>query len=453
MKHVGRQDDATGFWSRRALVEHLGLRLAPDADTGPVGILSIRLDCLSAVNHLHGRLAGDELVFQFSERLRAHINPAVFIAKLDDNQIVVVLSKSAAHGDAESYARQLHTAVARRFTVGGEQIMCSTSIGVATGIPGQLSASELMRNAEHALSVAKEAGGNAVVGFTDDLAATFERRAERDLHLHDAIENGGLVMRYQPEVDLRTGNVVAVESIALWNHPTRGVLPPKQLIPAAEATGHAATLARRVLWLSCQQLHQWRTTNLASNVVMRIQLPLSPASAESLVTSITETLDHFELTADTVSLEFQENTDIHQSPLAGALIWLKSLGFGLTLENFGTGFSAFAGIKSLPIDTIKIDPSFVQQLDEDTANAAIIRVLVALCDELGLELVANGLQDHADAEALLELGCRRAQGPLLSPPLDADAATELLTKRRSSSVPDAPTHARHAADNGRSRIR
>lgn len=426
MKDLGAQDHITGFWNRRALFEHLELRLAHDPTDSSIGVLSIRLDRLSTVNRVFGHFAGDQLVNQFSEQLRNHVHRDTFTAKLDDNQIIVVLSKPSRHSEAAIFARQLHAAIDRQFTVGAEEIACSISIGVAVGLPRQHSASDLVRNVEHALFAAKEAGGNAVAAFNDDLAATFELRADLDLHLPDAIDNGDISLHYQPEVDLRTGSVVAIESIVQWDHPTRGILSPRQLFPAAESTGHAAALARRILWLSCQRLQRWRENNLASNVVMRIQLPLLPASTPSLITDVTQTLQHFELPPHALSLAFQESVDFHQSPVSGALNWLKTFGLGLTLENFGTKYSGFGAIKTLPVDTIKIDPSFVQRLTEDTGNAAIIRTLAALSDQLGLELVANGLQHQADAEALLELGCRRAQGPLLSPPLDADAATEML---------------------------
>ncbi|WP_204354895.1 EAL domain-containing protein, partial [Mycolicibacterium llatzerense] len=304
----------------------------------------------------------------------------------------------------------------------------SVSIAVAVGFPGEHSASDLMSRVSHALSSIRAAGGNHIAMFRDDLAETFDLRTDIELNLHRALEDEELALFFQPEVDLRSGAIVALESLAQWDHPTRGPLSAEQFMPVAEATNQAATLGRRILWLCCQQLHRWRKKQLAQNMLMRIKLSPAQVLTENFVAYLVETLENFELPASTLSLEFPESDLFYEPSVSATLRNLKATGVSLTLADFGTGYSTLAGLKSLPFDTIKIDESFVRNLQDDDGNTAIVESISALSEAFDLDLVASGLQNCADAEVLAGLGCQQAQGPFVSAPLDITATTTLLEK-------------------------
>jgi diguanylate cyclase (GGDEF)-like protein len=433
IRRLGLQDDLTCLWNRRKLLGHLEMRLAAGSPA-PVAVLFISLDRLNAVSDYLGREAGDQLLIQMADKLQDYVGNAALVARTGDDEIVVVLEDPATRDEAEAFARRLRSALNGRYTVGHERVACSISIGLAVGVPGKHSVSDLMSRAEHALAGVKGLGGNDIAVFRDELADTFAMRTDIFVHLHRAAEGDGIQLQYQPEVDLHTGAVVAVESLLRWNHPARGLLSPEQFMPVAEETNQAAALGRRALLLACRQLSEWRQEGLAADIVVRVKVPPAMVLAESFVGHLRGTLDALELTGDSLSLEFSESALLYEAEVGEVLRGLRAAGVGLALDGFGTGYGPLKGLKSLPIDTIKIDSSFVQLLTEDLGNIAIVRSLAVLCDQFGLDLVADGLQVPIDARALLALGCRRAQGPFVSGPLDRDDMTELLAGKYVSHI-------------------
>lgn len=206
----------------------------------------------------------------------------------------------------------------------------------------------------------------------------------------------------------------------------------------AEETNQAAAFGRRALLLACRQLGQWRQDGLVRDIVMRVKVPPALVLAQSFVDHLLGTLDALELSGDSLSLEFSESAMLYEAEVQEALRELRAAGVRLALDGFGTGYGPLAGLKSLPIDTIKIDSSFVQLLTEDLGNIAIVRAMAVLCDQLGLDLVADGLQHPIDARALLALGCRRAQGPFVCGPLHVEDMTVYLTAKYVSHIGLAP---------------
>lgn len=392
------------------------------------------LDRLNTVSDFLGRSAADQLLIHMAQQLQYHVGGAAVVARLSGDEIVVVLNEPATRDEAEAFARRVRGALNGRFAVGREQVVCSISIGVAVGLPGKDSVSDLMGHAGHALDGVKDRGGNDIAVFRDELADTFELRADIDLHLHDALEGDDVLLKYQPEVDLHTGAILAIESLLQWNHPVHGLLTPEQFMPVAEATNQAAALGRRALLLACQQLRQWRHDGVAGDIIMRVKVPPAQVLSQGFIGHLRGTLAAFDLSGDSLSLGFPESAVLYEPAVGDVLRGLKATGVGLALDGFGTGYGPLAGLKSLPIDTIKIDRSFVQLLTEDLANIAIVRSMAVLCHEFGLDLVADGLKEPIDAGALLALGCRRAQGPFVSEPLHRDEMTELLTREYVSHI-------------------
>jgi EAL domain-containing protein (putative c-di-GMP-specific phosphodiesterase class I) len=277
---------------------------------------------------------------------------------------------------------------------------------------------------------AKNAGGNVTAVFTDDMALKSEFRNDVELHLQGVIETGSLVLHYQPEVDMRTGEILATEALVRWQHPTRGLLFPDSFIPVAESINLAGELGRWVMRTACAEFAHWQANGIADNAMLRLNVSPVQLVADGFVESIAEIIDEFGLNGDSVCLEITESVvvqDIETTRIT--LAGLKEIGVHVAIDDFGTGYSVLTHLKSLPVDTLKIDRSFVRELGSDPGDLAIVRAIIALAEAFGLELVAEGVESAAAATTLLQHGCHRAQGFLFSRPLPADAMAELFAKK------------------------
>lgn len=419
-------DDLTGLANRRTLLAHVDEQLA-GGRPGPVAVLSMDLDRLQSINALLGQTARDTALAVFADRLREQLGEAAFLGRLAGGSVVAVLNGPTSARDASAVADRIRPALEACFDLPSGPVKSRVSIGVAVGIPGEDSTSELISHAEHALGVAHELGGGETVVFTDALAEAQALRTDIEVHLLDALDGDELTLQYQPEVDLQTGAVVAIAAQLRWHHPTRGVLHPATFVPVAESINVAAALDRHSLQLACGQLRAWHREGLATDIVLRVKVSPVVTVTEGFVEYVASTLAQFHIGPESLSLEFAESITVEEAAASRETLHnLKSIGVGLVLDQFGTGYSDLAGLKSLPIDTVKIAPVFVAGADSSGGDIAIIRSVVGLADAFGLAVVADGVQTPAAAELLVREGCRRAQGPLLCPPLDATAMHTVL---------------------------
>ena len=426
MLYTALHDDLTGLSNRRALLEYMEQRLQA-GEPGPVATLFIDLDRLKALNDFLGHTAGDQFIHALAERLRDQTDPHDMIARLGGDEFVIVPALPMSTAEAEKEAERVRQLVGERVVLGGEKVSRSVSIGVAVGMPGQTSVTDVLRQADHAVLAAKTAGGNGIAVFTDELRTMYALRDDVELHLRHAVENDSLLLHYQPEVDLRTGKILAVEALVRWQHPTRGLLLPGTFIEVAEATNVAGELGRWVIREACQQFAQWRAQGLASDLVMRINV--SPVQLVSLefVSSVAQVLTEFGLAGSSICLEITEHVVV--SDLARTRITvegLRKIGVQVAIDDFGTGYSSLSHLKALTVGALKIDQGFVHRLGHDSDDLAIVKSIVGLAASFGLDLVAEGVETEIAARTLVELGCYRAQGFLVSRPLPPDEIAKLL---------------------------
>lgn len=426
LQFLAEHDDLTGLCNSRVLTDHLDGRLAPGQD-GPVAVLFADLDRLKSVNDLFGHAAGDEVIAQFARRLRESFSDIALLARQGGDEFVLVLNEPMELPQAELLADRIRLLLREPFAIGREFVRRTASIGVAVGVPGRDSASDVLRYADLALQAAKGSGGNDAAVFTDAIALKYLLLNDVELHLRDGIESEAFVVHYQPEVDLRTGKVVAVEALVRWNHPTRGMLLPSAFMPVAESSNLAAVLGRKVLQDSCAQLQQWKSMGLAQDLLLRVNVSPVQRVADGFADHVARVLTEYELDPASLSLEFAESFVTDDADLNDEILTaLRALGVGLALDEFGAAYSDLSRLKSLPIDTLKIDRSFVQHLDGSKDDLAIIRAIVSLGEAFGLGLVAVGLETEAAAQMLVAMGCHQAQGFLLSPPVDPDTMAQML---------------------------
>ena len=430
LRYLAEHDDLTGLHNRRALVAHLDARLAA-GQPGPVSALFFDLDRLKAINDYLGHTAGDWFIQVFAERLRRGAEGASLIARLGGDEFVVVPTNPMNPSTAEALAYRLQSTLRERVSIDGEMLTRTVSIGVALGIPGQHNTSDLLRRAGQAVLTAKNSGGNTVAVFTNDMSLDSELRNDIELHLQSVIENGALLLHYLPEVDMRTGEILATEALVRWQHPIRGLLSPTLFIGVAESINLAGELGRWVMRSACAEFAGWRSRGVGKHTVLRINVSPVQLVTDGFVDSVASIMSEFDLDRGSVCLEITENVvvqDIETTRIT--LAGLKAVGVLVAIDDFGTGYSALSQLKSLPVDTLKIDKGFVRELGTDPGDLAIVRAIIALAEAFDLELVAEGVETEAAALTLLRHGCHRAQGFLLSRPIPGDAMESLLAKGR-----------------------
>lgn len=430
LRYIALHDDLTGLANRRALLEYMEERLRP-GEAGPVATFFLDLDRLKALNDFLGHSAGDNFIRTLARRLEQNLEPGDMIARLGGDEFVIVPAATMDAVAAELEATRIQQVIGRRVSVGQESVSRGVSVGVALGIPGETSVSDVLRRADHALLSAKSGGGNGVAVFTDAMRAQFELQDDVELNLRSAVSDGSLILHYQPEVDLRTGRIVALEALVRWQHPTRGLLPPGAFVSVAEATNLAGELGRWVIRSACSQFADWRRRGLAANVVMRINVsPVQLVSAD-FVERIDDILRLFGIDGSSVCLEITEHVvvqDLVRTRLT--LRGLKRMGVQIAIDDFGTGYSSLSHLKALPVDAVKIDRGFVQRLGDSNDDLAIVKSIIGLAGSFGLGVVGEGVETPMAARTLVGLGCYRAQGFLIARPMPAEEVEAQLRQGR-----------------------
>ncbi len=424
-------DEPTGLLNRRALLAHLDERLA-DGQPGPVAVLQIDVDRLKVINDHLGQNAGDLYIKAFAKLLRDAVDIPSTVARLGGDEFVIVPTAPIDVADAELFAQRVQFGVGQQVEIDREKVSRTVSIGVAIGEPGVDNTSVLLRRADQALLSAKGSGGRKVARFSPELSDKYAIRNDIELQMEGTIDSGSgaLVLHYLPEFDMRTGEVLGAEALVRWQHPTRGLMMPDSFISVVESINLAGRLGRLVMRSAFEQFSIWRSRGVGEHAVIRVNVSPVQLVAEGTVDMVAATLEAFGLEANSVCLEITESVvvqdiDATHKTLAG----LKDIGVQIAIDDFGTGYSALAYLKSLPVDTLKIDRGFVRELGTDEGDQAIVSSIMSLADAFKLEVVAEGVETAAAARMLLDFNCYRAQGFLLSRPLEADAMESLLAQR------------------------
>ncbi|MCT7659055.1 putative bifunctional diguanylate cyclase/phosphodiesterase [Mycobacterium deserti] len=430
LRYLAEHDDLTGLHNRRALLAHLDERLAPGMP-GPVSALFFDLDRLKAINDYLGHTAGDWFIRVLAERLREGTDGRSLIARLGGDEFVVVPAAPMESDTAEALAYRLQSILRERVAIDGEMLTRTVSIGVALGFPGRDTTSDLLRRADQAVLTAKSSGGNKIAVFSDEMSLDIEFRNDIELHLQSVIENGALLLHYLPEVDMRTGEILAAEALVRWQHPTRGLLSPDAFIGVAESINLAGELGRWVMRSACAEFARWRAQGVGHDAVLRINVSPVQLVTDGFVESVADIIEEFGLDGGSVCLEITESVvvqDIETTRIT--LAGLRNVGVRVAIDDFGTGYSVLSHLKSLPVDTLKIDKSFVRELGFNAGDLAIVRAVIALAEAFDLQLVAEGVETETAALTLLRHGCHRAQGFLLSRPVPGGEMAALLAQGR-----------------------
>ena len=428
-------DPLTALPNRTLLLDHLDATLARAERSGTLtAVLFLDLDRFKLVNDAMGHSAGDELLVHFTRRLTSVLRESDLAARTGGDEFVIVCSDLSAPDEATVIARRIADVLGDPFTVQGRSVFVTASIGIAFADRGGR-ASDVLRSADTAAYLAKDRGRNRYEVFDEALRAATAAALEVETDLHRALQRHELYLRYQPVVDLDSGAVLGAEALLRWQHPDRGLVTPDAFLPAAEASGLVIPIGREVLDLAVGAL-----ADIPADALPSIAINLSPQelAQPELVGRIHDALEGRGIAPERLCLEITENAVLDEVEHAIATLEaIRDLGVRLAIDDFGTGYSSLSYLHRLPVDTVKIDRSFVAGLEGPDANWTIVAGIIGLGRGLGLEVVAEGVETEAQAMALRDLGCHRAQGFYFSPPVALD---ELL---RRSHRPDHDRDVRH----------
>jgi diguanylate cyclase (GGDEF)-like protein/PAS domain S-box-containing protein len=394
-----------------------------DGQPAQPGAIFLGLDGFTGVNDSIGHGAGDLLLAQAARRLRAAVPPEDTVARWGDDEFAVLVESAASAPEIVDIAESLARAVAAEpFHIADREISLTASIGVALtggGAPGHL-----LRNADVAMSRAKESGGGRVEVFAAHMHADVMRRLEMASDLRAAITAGKLDLEYQPVVEFATSRVIGVEALVRWRRGEQAV-PPTEFLGVAEDSGLIVPLGEQVLREACTQAAAWRNSGRAIGI--SVNFSLRQVTAAGFAASVLSALDETGLPPEALTLEVAERVLIEGGgPAADGLAELRRHGVRLAIDDFGTGYASLVYLRQLAVDIIKIDPSFVAGLGADATLAMLTRAIIQVGHDLGIEIVAEGIERPEHLELLREMGCRLGQGYLIAKPMSARGIEALV---------------------------
>jgi diguanylate cyclase (GGDEF)-like protein/PAS domain S-box-containing protein len=423
LRRQALHDTLTGLPNRSLFHDRTAHALSrAERRPGDVAVLFLDLDDFKVVNDSLGHPAGDEILMAVASRLASKLKAGDTFARLGGDEFAVLLEG----GDnvslqAEAVADRLQGALGDPFPIGGESITVRASIGIAIGRPGTDSPSGLLRDADLAMYLAKHNGKGRFERFTPEMHEKAIRRLEIASELRGAIDNGELVLFYQPIVAVATGRPLGVEALVRWNHPRHGLTSPNEFIPVAESTGLVVPLGRWVLEEACRQTREWQLAGVADECFyVSVNLSARHLHDPAVVDDIVHALDASGLPPGALLVEVTESALVENlDPSGTRLRELKNLGVRVAIDDFGTGYSSLARLSTFPLDVVKIDKSFVDRLTGDRDGEAMVRAVVDLSHTLGMKAIAEGVEHPEQAIALERLGCTMAQGYLFAGPMTA----------------------------------
>jgi len=417
-------DDLTGLPNRRSLLRELKDRLAAHRSTA---VLVFDLDRFKVMNDFLGHANGDRLLTTIADRIRTSVRSNDFAARLGGDEFVILVDNAASEMEVLASAYRILDVVGAPIEIAGQLVTHTASIGIVLAKRGSENGLDLLGQADVALYAAKAQGRSQAVVFDQVLREAVDERSRMELGLREAIEGDGLRLHFQPEIDLRTGKLLAVEALVRWQHPTRGLLAAASFITVAEETGLVVDMGRWVFAAACRQLAAWRRQFPHLKLVVRVNMSPAQFATDEIVEFVETCLRVHEIPGDWLCIEMTEHAVLQEpEKTARILRGFRALGVEVALDDFGTGYSSMTELKRLPVDLLKLDTSFVKGITTDPCDRAIVEAIIRLGSALNLQVVAEGIEGGPTIDKLLELGCSRGQGYLISMPIAAEDLTSVL---------------------------
>jgi diguanylate cyclase (GGDEF)-like protein len=428
LRELAHFDVLTGLANRLSLSEELARMLGVNTAAGDLAsaVLFVDVDRFKTVNDTLGHAAGDVLLKAIGRRIGDCLRASDYLARAGGDEFVILISPLPSPEDAARLARRITVACSAPFFVEQRELFCSVSIGISMAPSDATSADELLRNADTAMYVAKAAGRNGHRFYAAAMHADSSEHLELENDLRRAIERDQLVLHYQPII-AADGSITALEALVRWQHPARGLIGPDVFIPIAEESGFIVALGLWVLRTACRDLRAMR--EIAPHMRVTVNLSARQFADSALFESFTQVIDNAGLAFSALTFEITESVVMNDIEHAvRTLEAFKARGAHVAIDDFGTGYSSLAALKDLPIDTLKIDKTFIADMPGDRGDVAIVTAVVGIGRALGLYVVAEGVETAEQLAYLRSIGCDAMQGYLFSRPVPRDAIVELLQK-------------------------
>lgn len=431
IQHLAYHDTLTSLPNRRLFKDRLDVSLEQAQQyKRQLGVLFLDLDRFKVINDSLGHKSGDQLLEQVAARLLTCVRKGDTVARSGGDEFVVLLPEIKNQKEVDALAARIVAVMQAPFLLEGQEVYVTFSVGGSLFPRAGLSAEALLKNADIALYKAKQQGRNRYELFTPEMASQAEQTLLLETNLRKALANEEFILYYQPQVDIESGRITGMEALVRWQHPELGMVPPNHFIPLAEETGLIVPLGLWVLETACRQARMWQEEGDA-DLRLSVNLSLRQFQQPDLVTQIAEILERTGLPPATLDLEITESIAMGNVELSiDTMQSLKNLGVHLSLDDFGTGYSSLSYLATLPMDTVKIDRSFVQSLLIDPRNAAIARSIIQMARSLNMQVIAEGVEMPQQLEFLADEACETMQGFLFSKPLHETDFARLLRDQR-----------------------
>ncbi len=438
VKKLAYLDSLTGLPNKATLVNSLNQMIdrAKNKHDTKIGVLFLNLDNFKTINDSLGHKIGDILLKKAADRLNNCICGQDFfalsrhpklstknlIARLSGDEFMLLLIDLTSAQEASSTALRILATLAEPFLLNGNEVHIKASIGISIYPNDGNNAEVLIKNSDIAMHAAKSKGKNSYQFYDDSMNIHMARRLELESGMRTAIENNEFFLNYQPRVSINDPSKREFEALIRWQHPTRGLIGPMEFIPIAEETGFIQDIGEWILDQACQQIRFWRDNGMP-NVLVSINISSIQINYGSPVLSIKNMLSKHDISSRHLEIEITESSLIENEAVAiNLLTHLRNLGVAIALDDFGTGYSSLSYLKRFPIDTLKIDRTFIQDIEKDQESLKILKSIINLAHDLKLKIVAEGVETREQLDSLIELNCETIQGFYLAKPMLAERA-------------------------------
>lgn len=428
IEYQAYHDKLTGLPNRALFLDRLSQALRRCFRTKrTISVLFIDLDNFKLVNDSLGHDMGDALLNQVAERLSDAVRPGDTVARLGGDEFTILLEDILGEEEPKQVATRILDSLKEPFILGSTEAFANASIGIAIKTNPLESAESLLKSADTAMYHAKGLGRSRYIFFSPHMHELAKERLEMETALRKAVIEGDITAAYQPLIELKSGQIVGCEALARWQHPEKGSIPPSVFIPIAEETGLIVPLGWKLLEEACSQAMILRDILNQPNFIMSVNLSGRQFQSGSLVQMIQQTLSKTKLPPHCLKLEITESILMeNREESIERMRELKALGVYLALDDFGTGYSSLSTLHAFPIDTLKIDKSFISRLEEEEGAQAIVEAILAMAHTLKIDVTGEGVESEAQADLIRRLGCQLGQGFLFDRPLTGDGLSDRL---------------------------
>jgi len=429
LHHQAHHDALTGLPNKILFMDRLEQAIKKAKRSfNKIAVLFIDLDNFKKINDSMGHDTGDEVLVQVATRLQNCIRKSDTLARLGGDEFIIIIDEIKDKDLAIHLAQKLVLAMSEPLHVKGQDTYITNSVGVSIFPEDGYDANTLLKNADAAMYKAKDDGKNSYQFYKEEMTEKAFERLLMENSLRQALENEEFVVHYQPQIDTKTEELVGMEALVRWNHPSMGLVPPSKFIPLAEETGLIVQLDRWVMKTAMNQISKWNSQN-AENKFVSLNLSMKQLDQKDFLEFVKKSLHETKCLPSFLELEITESQIMKDAKKCIHILEkVKELGILISIDDFGTGYSSLSYLKKFPISKIKIDQSFVRDLPTDEDDVALVKAIISIAKNLNLSTIAEGVETNEQREFMLKHGCDKIQGYFYSKPIPADEMEKLLEK-------------------------